>query len=725
MQRRTDRTTGAARGYSFAAVALVASLATMIAPAEGSAADAREPGSSGVAARASGAPAATALTRVVRYRGYAVEVPRSWPVYDLSADPSTCVRFDRHALYLGTPAATARCPVRALGRTEAVLLEPTGSAGRRQGPRASSTAQALGLTAGARVPGGKRGTHYTSALADVTVTATWSRNPQVIARILRDEPRAARAARAAPGSSGQRAPVRAHTTYTGLGFDACTAPSSPDMAAWAASPYRAVGVYIGGENSACAQPNLTAAWVSEQTAAGWHLIPTYVGPQAPGGCAGCSVIDPNQASAQGAAAADDAASKAGALGLGSGNPIYYDMEAYAPGPQTSPRVLAFLSAWTARLHALGYVSGVYESAGSGMSDLVNAAGSGFEEPDDIWYAEWNGQQDTSSAFIPVGLWSDHQRIHQFRGGHQETHGGVTINIDSDYVDGATADTGAAVAKPACTGLATTVAQGGSTLVTLSCTGDGIRYEPPSAPAHGAISGFDATGGTLTYTPAPGYSGADSFTFTASNAGGVSDPATVSVTVTPAPVVAAPPPVVTPPLPPAVRPPAPAPICLDKRATIVASAGRTVIVGTAGPDVIVGSAAAERIDGLGGNDRICAGGGDDVVRGGRGNDRLSGAADDDLLLGGTGNDVLLGGKGDDRTGGGAGWDYVDAGGGNDLLDERKLGGGGHDRLFGGSGVDRVRTNDATADVIDCGDDDDVLVTDGRLDQQRGCERIRRA
>lgn len=32
----------------------------------------------------------------------------------------------------------------------------------------------------------------------------------------------------------------------------------------------------------------------------------------------------------------------------------------------------------------------------------------------------------------------HQRIHQYRGGHHETYGGVTLNIDNDYLDGAVA-----------------------------------------------------------------------------------------------------------------------------------------------------------------------------------------------------------------------------------------------------------------------------------------------
>ena len=43
--------------------------------------------------------------------------------------------------------------------------------------------------------------------------------------------------------------------------------------------------------------------------------------------------------------------------------------------------------------------------------------------------------------VPETAWANHQRIHQFRGGHDDTYGGVTINVDSDYVDGATVGVG--------------------------------------------------------------------------------------------------------------------------------------------------------------------------------------------------------------------------------------------------------------------------------------------
>src|SRR5512144_1618733 len=73
------------------------------------------------------------------------------------------------------------------------------------------------------------------------------------------------------------------TRFTGLAFDTCTAPTLAQMTAWKASPYKAVGIYIGGVNRTCAQPQLTAAWVTSVTAMGWRLVPIYLGLQAPCG----------------------------------------------------------------------------------------------------------------------------------------------------------------------------------------------------------------------------------------------------------------------------------------------------------------------------------------------------------------------------------------------------------------------------------------------------------
>jgi hypothetical protein len=161
--------------------------------------------------------------------------------------------------------------------------------------------------------------------------------------------------------------------FTGYAFDACKAPSTATLQAWAASPYRAVGIYIGGTNRACAQPNLTPQWVQDTTALGWSLLPLYVGLQAP--CSsqrGLAKLSTTLATAasQGREAADDAVANAQALGIPAGNPIWFDMEGYKVGNTAcSDAVRSFVSAWGDELRAVGYVPGVYGSAASTIRDV--------------------------------------------------------------------------------------------------------------------------------------------------------------------------------------------------------------------------------------------------------------------------------------------------------------------------------------------------------------------
>lgn len=63
--------------------------------------------------------------QTVSYRGVQFDVPSGWPVHDLDADPTTCVRFDVNAVYLGHPGADMNCPAGLVGRADAVLVEPT------------------------------------------------------------------------------------------------------------------------------------------------------------------------------------------------------------------------------------------------------------------------------------------------------------------------------------------------------------------------------------------------------------------------------------------------------------------------------------------------------------------------------------------------------------------------------------------------------------------------
>ena len=424
--------------------------------------------------------ATTSQLRTVTYHGYSMTVPRAWPVYSLARHPHTCVRFNRHAVYLGRPGTAQVCPARAVGRSEAILVEPTGATAARGTSGALAAEPIVG-----------QATTFTVASAGVEVTATWLRAPGVIAAALH------RSHLRPSGTSGRTPPrPRARVAasrprpssdvYTGPGFDVCHAPSAQHMAAWtSSSPYRAIGIYVGGANAACppaSDPNLTTTWISGEVAAGWHLIPTYVGLQAPSNSCGCAGIstEASQAASQGVAAAQDAVTQAQALGLPAGNPIYDDMEFYSRTQTNSSAVLAFLAAWTSQLHAEGYLSGVYGNANSAIADLATQYGTGYQEPDDIWFAAWpgSGSQSTSDPNIPTSDWTAHQRIHQYVGGHNETHGGVTINIDGDYLDAATANTVGGASVPPPTGppppaLTVDPTTAGVTNLTASWSGPGL------------------------------------------------------------------------------------------------------------------------------------------------------------------------------------------------------------------------------------------------------------
>src|ERR1700677_3490327 len=71
------------------------------------------------------ATAKKAAMKTVVYHGYEFQVPASWPVYRLDQHPTTCVRYDVHAVYLGTPGANMRCPAGLVGRTQTVSLIPS------------------------------------------------------------------------------------------------------------------------------------------------------------------------------------------------------------------------------------------------------------------------------------------------------------------------------------------------------------------------------------------------------------------------------------------------------------------------------------------------------------------------------------------------------------------------------------------------------------------------
>jgi Domain of unknown function (DUF1906) len=387
--------------------------------------------------------AATTSTKVVSYHGYKLTIPKSWPVYRISAGSKTCVRFNRHALYLGRPGTDQQCPSQVAGRTDAILAQP------ESGSSATSTG-AADLTGSVE--------RITNSAHKLVITLTWRPGQGASLRralglsklsASKVDPKASTTASKVAADPAVRSFASTASTtatpgevYSGLGFDSCATPSSALMNAWSSSSYRAVGVYIGGANMACAQTNLTTSWVTKQSDAGWHIVPIYVGLQAPSNACGCQSITVGKAASQGDTAAAAAVQEAKSIGLGTGNPIYYDMEGYNTTVSgNSTAVLNFLQAWTETLHKDGYRSGVYSSADSGISDLASKFGSGYTEPDDIWFADWNDEQNVTSSVAPTSEWADGKRMHQYKGDTTVTEGGDTLSVDDDWLDSQTAAAG--------------------------------------------------------------------------------------------------------------------------------------------------------------------------------------------------------------------------------------------------------------------------------------------
>jgi outer membrane autotransporter protein len=97
---------------------------------------------------------------------------------------------------------------------------------------------------------------------------------------------------------------------------------------------------------------------------------------------------------------------------------------------------------------------------------------------------------------------------------------------------------AAPPLPIANPVSATVAYGsGANPITLNITGGTpTSVAIDTAPANGTAI---ASGTSITYQPNPAYAGPDSFTYTATNAGGTSAPATVTITVTPPTITIAP------------------------------------------------------------------------------------------------------------------------------------------------------------------------------------------
>jgi Domain of unknown function (DUF1906) len=455
-------------------------------------------------------------TKSVKFGGYAVSVPASWPVYDLTKNPRRCVRFDIHAVYLGTPGPDQDqdCPANLVGRVDTISIGSAKAAsvvrktsGDRKAPARTGrqapapgtivevpdlhelalempdaspwVAATYGTDPGSTKqilstvrPDGSHGARSGGDSIRVTQHPVIVEEPGLTSAPIRGKdknpawpivntpptgvppgwlppsapPAPAPAPPAPPAPAPQPAgpvlasnPVPAPPPTSGgtlAGFDTCAAPSLSTMKAWRAK-YAATAIYIGGQMMGCSQGNLSGSWVQQAKAMGWALIPTFVGLQAP--CDPFSgKINATQAASQGTAAANQAVAAAGSYGLGTGSPIYYDMEAYNrtnAGCRTA--VLTFLDAWTRQLEAAGYVPGVYSSADAAIKDLQTTgtiAGHPLAEPRAVWIALWDNAADLDGTpYVTSATWSSSSRSKQYQGNKTVTVGGIPLVIDADMV----------------------------------------------------------------------------------------------------------------------------------------------------------------------------------------------------------------------------------------------------------------------------------------------------
>jgi len=232
-------------------------------------------------------------------------------------------------------------------------------------------------------------------------------------------------------------------TMAGQGFDKCGIPTVSQLQTWKTDgPYIAVNLY-GGSCRGCTNTVLTENYVSSISQQGWRFIPTWVGPQAPsygGTCTNRFSLNTTTAYNQGVTEANSAISYFASLGF-EGSVIYYDLEMTSNNERAAAQ--SFINGWVYQLNASGWKAGVYGAASAAhLSDFDSIA----NKPDVIWPAAWyhnsgQGHYDPNAtvwvnqSYFPNTLWPTHQRIRQYEGGHYETYGSVTLNIDSNVIDG--------------------------------------------------------------------------------------------------------------------------------------------------------------------------------------------------------------------------------------------------------------------------------------------------
>ena len=276
----------------------------------------------------------------------------------------------------------------------------------------------------------------------------------------------------------------------------------------------------------------------------------------------------------------------------------------------------------------------------------------------------------------------------------------------------------------------------ATVVVNDPDGPTLTYSLGTLPVLGTVTSFNTSTGAFTYTPNPGATGLDTFTFSVTD-GTSTDSATVRISIQGStPIVTATGGNIE-----VLGTTAEDTIIISKGPTgqalvrtssgsfnasanyPLAANGTITISSGDGRDYIVinGLTNPVSIDAGAGNDYISSGTGDDFIVGGSGDDQINASGGNnvvwgdelgqqDLAVGGNdmlsslaGNDIMYGGGGNDQLYPGDGNDYAHAGAGNDTVSAS----GGNDRIYGGAGND-VLGGDGGDDVISGGSGNDYLI-----------------
>ncbi|WP_194895254.1 cell wall-binding repeat-containing protein [Catenulispora pinisilvae] len=254
-------------------------------------------------------------------------------------------------------------------------------------------------------------------------------------------------------TSAHAASTTPNTAFSGKGFDTCIAPNSAMMDDWYAhSPYRGVGVYIGGASyhpdqdcASTANPKpptdggYTKDWVAHQAATGWGMWAIYAGQQGPTLTA--AGADPT---ALGTTDAADAVQKATNLGFAPGTTIFVDMEPYHEDA-TAKAVVAYLKSFGNALNGTGFKLGLYGTSGnpaSGHSALSDATADpaltaqiSAVDISGTTSDQANFNATTNDPYVPATDWAKHQRVHQyFLDVNRQYGSSPAIQVDEDDVD---------------------------------------------------------------------------------------------------------------------------------------------------------------------------------------------------------------------------------------------------------------------------------------------------